>query len=199
MLGCLGKFIKLTILILAIIGFIAIGGVTFLKDFVKNPFSQAQESKMEKAYSIADFSKLDKEFEIVSSAKLPKIGKYVYIKHAASNQHFFLSKPAKKDLLTKNDFYTRKAHHKIKEFFKDYGKVIGINKLNIYQIQNSYGLNQEIPYVKFQVTLTNIPIKDINGYIGVANKENEDIIIISANTNDKYSQIITNALLTQIK
>ena len=198
MFGCLGKFIKFIILILAIIGFIAIGGVTFLKDFIENPFSQAQESKMEKAYSISDFSKLDKEFEIVSSAKLPKIGKYVYIKHAASNQHFFLSKPTKKDLLTKNDFYTQKAYDKINKFVKDYHPIF-VNEFRLFQIQNGYGLNQEIPYVKFQATLENIPIKNVNGVIGVANRENEDIIIISANTNDKYSQIITNALLTQIK
>ena len=104
MIGCLKKFIFLIILIFAVIGFFAVGGMNFVNEFIHNPFKQTPETKMEKASQIADFSKLNDEFELVSSSKLPKIGNYVYVKHNASAQKFYFAKPTKPETLTKQDF-----------------------------------------------------------------------------------------------
>lgn len=197
MFGCFGKFIRTIIIILAVIGFVAIGGVTFFKDFFHNPFSQPQASKMKKASEIADFSKLDPEFELVSSSKLPKIGNYVYIKHIASSQRFYFSKPSKPETLTKNDFITKESDVKIVSFVKDF-KLLQLENFEITGRGTLSALGQSIPYIKFKSDIVNFPVNGIQGIAGVASHGKENIIIVSTNTNGKYSQIVTNALLKQI-
>lgn len=198
MFGCLGKFIKTGVLILAVIGFVAIGGVTFFKDFIKNPFAQPQATKMEKASEIADFSKLDSEFELVSSSKLPKIGNYVYVKHIASSQKFFLAKPSKKDILTKNDFSTKKADVKILSFVNEM-KLMQFENFEITGRGSLSAFGQTVPFVKFKSDIVNFPVHGVQGIIGVASKDEANVIIVAVNSHGKYSQIITNVLLNQLK
>ena len=49
MFGCLKKIINIIIILLAVVGFIAIGGTNIVKDLIENPLSPAQSSKAEKA------------------------------------------------------------------------------------------------------------------------------------------------------
>ena len=198
MFGCLGNFIKAGILLLAVIGFVAIGGVTFFKDFIKNPFAQSQATKMEKATEIADFSKLDSEFELVSSSKLPKIGNYVYVKHIASSQKFFFAKPSKKHTLTKNDFNTKEADVKILSFINEI-KVMQFENFEITGRGSISAFGQNVPFVKIQSDIVNFPVHGVQGIVGVAYKDNANIIIVAVNSDGKYSQIITNVLLNQLK
>lgn len=198
MFGCLGKIIKSIIIILAIIGFIAIGGVTFFNDFFHNPFSKPQANKIQKAAEIADFSKIDEEFELVSSSKLPKIGNYVYLKHGASSQRFYFSKPTKSETLTKKDFSTKEADVKILNFVKDF-KLLQLENFEITGRGTMTALGQTIPYVKFKSDIVNFPINGIQGIVGVASHESSNIIIVSSNSYGKYSQIITDVLLKELQ
>ncbi|MCR5261062.1 MAG: hypothetical protein K6C94_04415 [Candidatus Gastranaerophilales bacterium] len=198
MFGCLKKFIFIIILILAAIGFVAIGGWQFVSEFIHNPFQQAQTTKMEKAAQIADFSKIDKEFELVSSSKLPKIGNYVYVKHGATSQRFYFSKPTKNDTLTKADFNNKKANEKIMDFVKDF-KILQFENFEIKGQDSVKAMGQTIPYVKFDSDIVNIPVHGVQGIIGVAEQDGKNVIIISMNTYGKYSQIITNVLLNELK
>lgn len=198
MFGCLKNIVNIIIILLAIIGFIAIGGMNFVNDFIHNPFSSAQSTKAEKAAQIADFSKLDKEFELVSSSKLPKIGNYVYLKHAATSQNFFMAKPKDKETLTKADFNDKKAEEKILEFVKEF-KVLRLENFEIAGKSSMKAFNQTVPYVKFKSDVVNLPVHGVEGIVGVAEKEGKNIIIVATNTNGKYSQIVTNALFSEIK
>lgn len=198
MFGCLKKFIFLVIIILAVIGFFAIGGMDFVSRFIENPFSQPQKSKMEKAAQIADFSKIDKEFELVSSAKLPRIGNYVYVKHGATSQRFYFSMPTKADTLTKADFNTKEADVKILTFVKDF-KVLQFENFSIKGHGSMQAMGQTIPYIKFEADIVNLPIHGMQGIIGVAAHKDKNVIIIAMNTYGKYSQIITNVLLNELK
>lgn len=198
MFGCLKSVINIAIFFLAVIGFIAIGGMNFVNDFIHNPFSSAQSSKAEKAAQIADFSKLDEEFELVSSSKLPKIGNYVYLKHASTSQNFFMAKPKDTETLTKADFNTKKADEKILEFVKEF-KVLRFENFEIKGRSTTKAFNQTVPYVKFQSDVVNLPVHGVEGIIGVAEKDGKNMIIVATNTNGKYSQIVTNALFSEIK
>ncbi|MBQ2645692.1 hypothetical protein IJG14_09000 [bacterium] len=198
MFGCLKKFIFSIIFIFAIIGFISIGGINFFNEFIHNPFKQPQKTKFEKASQIADFSKLDKEFEIVSSSKLPKIGNYVYIKHIVSSQKFYISIPSNNDILSKNDFYSKRAETKILDFIKNL-KILQFENFEIKGSSSLNALGQTIPYIKFESDIVNLPVHGIQGIIGVASKGDKNMIIVSSNTYGKYSQIITEVLLKELK
>lgn len=198
MFGCLRKFIFSIILIFAAIGFFSVGGMKFINEFIHNPFAQPQASKMEKALEIADFSKLDKEFELVSSSKLPRIGNYVYVKHDATTQRFYFAKPTKPETLTKNDFNSKEAETKILDFVKDF-KLLHLENFEIKGKGSLKAMGQTIPYVKFESEVVNLPIHGIQGIIGVASQGDKNVIIVASNTYGKYSQIITNVLLDELK
>ncbi|MGN0014231.1 MAG: hypothetical protein ACI37T_02295 [Candidatus Gastranaerophilaceae bacterium] len=197
MFGCLGNFIRTIVLILAVVVFFAIGGVTFFKDFVNDFSSKFQIIQAQKAEEIADFSKLDKEFEIVSSSNLPKIGKYVYIKHGTSSQKFYLLKPDKKGMLTKKDFSTKEADNKILSFVENL-KILHLENFEITGRGTMPYQTQTIPYVKIKSEISNLPIKGIEGIVGTAVFNNENIIVIAINSKGKYSGIITEVLLQQM-
>lgn len=197
MFGCLGKFIRTIVLILAVVGFFAIGGVTFFKDFVNNFSSRFQIIQSQKADEIADFSNLDKEFEIVSSSKLPKVGQYVYIKHGASSQKFYILKPEKIEMLTKEDFATKEADNKILTFVKNW-KILQLDNFQITSRGTISAQGQTIPYVKIKSDISNLPISGIEGIVGTAVFNNKNIIVLSVNSNGKYSQIITEVLLKEL-
>ena len=198
MFGCLRKIITAFVFILALIGFFSIGGLTFFKDFIHNPFAQVQETKIQKAADIADFSKLNNEFELVSSSKLPKIGNYVYVKHAVSSQKFFMAKPSEKNqILTKKDFSSNAAQQKILDFVKDF-KLFKLENFEITGRSSVNAMGQNIPYVKFKSDIVNVPMHGVEGIIGCAYKDGANIIIVAINSGGKYSQIITNVLLNEL-
>lgn len=198
MFGCLKKIITIVIILFAMIGFIAIGGTNIIEDFIHNPLSSAQTSKAEKAAQIADFTKMDKEFELVSSSKLPKIGNYVYVKHAATSQNFFMAKPKNTETLTKADFNTKKADEKVMNFVKDF-KVLRLENFEITGRGTMRAFNQTVPFIKFKSDVVNLPVHGTEGIVGVATRDDKNLIIVATNTHGKYSQIVTNALFTEIK
>lgn len=200
MFGCLRKIINIIIIILAVVGFIAVGGTNIINDFIHNPLSPAQTSKSEKAAQIADFSKLNKEFELVSSSKLPKIGNYVYVKHAATSQNFFMAKPKNAEILTKADFNTKKADEKIMNFVNDF-KVLRLENFEITGRGSMHAFEQTVPFVKYKAKIEKFPMhmRGTEGIVGVALKDNKNVIIVVANEKGKYSQIVTDALFTEIK
>ena len=62
------------------------------------------------------------------------------------------------------------------------------------------GISQKIPYVKVSAQISNLPMKDIEGILGVAELENgKNLIVISVNEKGKYSQIIADAFYKQVK
>ena len=201
MFGCFGKIIKTIVLILAIIGFVAIGGMNFILKFVKLPFGNNQENKLEKAEKIADFSKLNEEFEIISSGSIPLTCNYVYVKHGATGQKTVFTVFRKQETLTAEDFSTENANTKIQTFIKNF-KFLGFSFEN-YKIKNKgtlQALEQKIPYVQFEAEVSNLPTKGVQGIIGAAKtSDKKNLIIISFNSQGKYSKIITSALLSEIQ
>jgi len=203
MLGCLRKVIKTVIIIFAIIGFAAVGGFNLIKEQWNIHFGNKQENKVEKAEKIADFSKINGEFEIVSTGSIPFTGDYVYAKHTASEQKFLFFNPKNQKTLTQEDFYGEQTTvvSKINDF---------VNKFNIlgFKFENFkttgkgslHALNQNIPFVKFQADISNLPIKGTQGIIGAIKIKNEkNAILIVFNTQGKYSQIITSVFLSEVQ
>lgn len=198
-MGCLKFLIKVAIVVLAIIGFKALGGGEFIKNlhFFEKP---TQDELVAKSMDVADFTKIPDEYEIDRTANL--LGyKGVLAEHKASGQKLAVLNPAKSALLTKKDF----ADGSIKK------KLDGLNeklayqyiRLENFEITNQgsfHSMGQTIPYIKYRADVTNLPMKEIEGIIGVAeDKEQHSKILLSASEGGKYSQIITEQFFSKVK
>ncbi len=202
MKSLISNIFKLTILTLAVIGFISIGGM----DFVKNTFSNWQNGKsketlMEKANKIADFSKINKEeYEISKTANMMGY-KAVIAEHNASGQKFIIIDTTKEPLLTKKDFETGAVDEKIENLNKKLKKqFIHLENVQILKKSSMNALGQQVPYVKIEAEPKNMPsVKKVTGIVGASQKNEDSQLILAFNTDGKYSQIITEQFFKDVK
>lgn len=203
MKGCLSNIFKLIIFTFAIIGFMSIGGVDFIKTHLQDFdfFKKSQETLLDKANKIADFNNINKEeYEISKTANFMGY-KTVIAEHTATGQKFFIIETGKENLLTKKDFENGEINNKIDDLAKKLEKqFIHLENITIIKEATMYGLEQNIPYVKIEAIPSNMPtIKKITGIIGVYDNPDKSNIIIAVNTDNKYSQIITDQFFKDIK
>ncbi len=181
------------IIVLAIIGFNAIGGQKYIemaKDTVGNFIAR---HNFENAKKIGDFSKLNEEFQIDNTMSLMGY-KAVIAEHKASGQKMVILDSGKKVLLTQEDINSPEIDKKLKnlsEKFKYQGaKVQDIKVTNRGRI-DVYG--QNVPYAKFDAKITKLPVSDVSGIIAVVKtSDNSEKLTVALNEKKKYSQLITN-------
>lgn len=202
-MGCLKIIVRTAIVVLAIVGFKAIGGFDFIKNlhFFEKP---SQEVLIEKSKTVADFSKIPDEYEIDRTASL--LGyKGVLAKHKASKQKLVVLNPAQKTdkepFLSKKDFKDGTVDKKLNGLNeKLVYQYIRLENFKIMKKGQFQCMGQDVPYVKYEADVTNLPIKKIEGIIGVAqDKENHSKILLSASESGKYSQIITEQFFNKVK
>ena len=181
------------IIVLAIIGFNAIGGQKYIemaKDTVGNFIAR---HNFENAKKIGDFSKLNEEFQIDNTMSLMGY-KAVIAEHKASGQKMVILDSGKKVLLTQEDINSPEIDKKLKnlsEKFKYQGakvqdiKVTNRGKIDVY--------GQNVPYAKFDAKITKLPVSDVSGIIAVVKtSDNSEKLTVALNEKKKYSQLITN-------
>ncbi len=199
MKGCFGLIIKIAIVILAYIGFQTIGGVDFVKEQFDKWNHPSQDVLQEKAKKIADLSNINDEYIIDKTASVMDYH-FVLAEHKATGQKIMLVDPKKEDILTKEDFKTGEVDEKIKGLNDKFQyQLIRLENLKITKKGQIHTLDQTVPYVKFEADTVNLPIGHISGIIGVAQKDDKNIILASMNKSDKYSQIITESFFKQVK
>ncbi len=201
-MGCLKNIIKIIIIIFAIIGFKAVGGIgIFQGKFNFNFFEKPSQEKMqEKASKIADLSKINDEYEIEKTANV--IGfKAVMSEHKASKQKLIIIDTGKKDILTKEDFKTKEVDQKLKDLAdKIKYQFIRVEDLKITERGNIQTMGQTVPFVKFTAGTVNLPTPEIKGIIGAAvGKDGKNKLILSVTDGEKYSQIITQQFFKDVK
>ena len=202
-MGCLKLIIKLAIVILAIIGFKAIGGWDWcVKNFPKLHFGEkpTQEVLIQKSRDVADLSKIPDEYEISKSANV--LGyRAVIANHDASGQKLAVVNENKNLKLTKEDFKNGQLKKKIDGINKklEY-QYVHIENFKILKQGTMHAMGQTVPYALFEADVTNLPVKKIKGMISVAtDKEGKNKIIVSANEGNKYSQIIAQEFFKNVK
>lgn len=200
MKGCLSITAKAAAAVLIFFGLKYLGIVDFIQDKLKERNSAPQEQQIEKAKDIVDLSDIDEEYTIDKNFRFLK-NKIILIQHNASGQKTALFEPKNSSIVTKKDLEGGNLQEKIDNFAAKYqNKLIKFDKIKIQKQGNFKGLEQTIPYVKASCEITNLPVKDIEGILAAAElSENRNIIIISFNEKNKYSQIITEALISKIK
>lgn len=202
-MGCLKFVIKVLIVILAIIGFRALGGWDFIKNKLPVFEKPSQEVLLEKSKDVADFSNISEEYEIDRTANI--LGyKAVLAEHKATGQKLVVLNPGKTVLLTKDDFKDGKLQQKIDELNEKFAyQFIRFEEFKIIKQGTFKTMGQVVPYAKFEADVVNLPVKKIEGIIAVAEYKDGDKdkskTLISANSYNKYSHIITEQFFNSVK
>lgn len=181
------------LLVLAIIGFNAIGGQKYVEAVKVSVGNFIQEHALEGAKKIGNFSGLNEEFQIDNSVNL--VGyKAVIAEHKASRQKMVIVDSGKKPLLTQNDIKSDKVDKKLNDLadkFKYQAVTVQDIKITDRGTMKVYG--KDVPYAKFEAHVTKLPFKDVAGVVAsVTTSDGSEKLAFSISEKKKYSQLITN-------
>ena len=181
------------LLVLAIIGFNAIGGQKYVEAVKVSVGNFIQEHALEGAKKIGNFSGLNEEFQIDNSVNL--VGyKAVIAEHKASGQKMVIVDSGKKPLLTQNDIKSDKVDKKLDDLadkFKYQAVTVQDIKITDRGTMKVYG--KDVPYAKFEAHVTKLPFKDVAGVVAsVTTSDGSEKLAFSISEKKKYSQLITN-------
>lgn len=192
--------IKAFIIVLAIIGFNAIGGEKYIEPIKTAIVSFINHHKIDITKKIGDFSNLNEEFQIDNAVTLMGYNA-VIAEHSASGQKMIIVDSGKKSLLTQEEIKSDEINTKLKtlsEKFNYHGasirdiEVVSRGELSIY--------GQTVPYAKFRAKATKLPISDVGGIVAsVKTSDGSEKIALSINDNKKYSQLISNEFFREVK
>ncbi len=199
----LKNIITLVVLTLAVIGFMSIGGMDFVKKVFSNVswFNKSQETVMEKANKIANFSNINQEeYEISKTANIMGY-KAVVAEHNASKQKFIVIDSDKEPHLTKQDFDSGNIDNKIQTLNKKLKKqFVHFDNIKIIKKSTMQTMGQTVPYVKLEAEPRNMyGVKKVTGIVGVVGEGENAKTLIAFNTDNKYSQIITDQFFKDVK
>ena len=198
------RLIKITfnafLLVLAIIGFNAIGGEKYIETVKIGITNFIQQRAMENARKLGDFSNLHEEFQIDNTVNL--LGyKAVLAEHKVSGQKMCIIDSGKKTLLTKSDIQSAGLEQKLQDLVKNIKyqavsfqeiKIVSRGTINVY--------GQNVPYAKFEAKSNRFPISDLTGIVAaVKTSDNSDKVIISVSEKKKYSQLIAEEFFKNVK
>lgn len=181
------------LLVLAIIGFNAIGGQKYVEAVKVSVGNFIQEHALEGAKKIGNFSGLNEEFQIDNSVNL--VGyKAVIAEHKASGQKMVIVDSGKKPLLTQNDIKSDKVDKKLNDLadkFKYQAVTVQDIKITDRGTMKVYG--KDVSYAKFEAHVTKLPFKDVAGVVAsVTTSDGSEKLAFSISEKKKYSQLITN-------
>ncbi len=188
------------IIVLAIIGFNAIGGQKYVEAVKVSIGNFIQERAAENAKKIGDFSKLNEEFQIDNAVNL--VGyKAVLAEHKASGQKMIIVDSGKKPLLTQEDIKSSEVDKKLKNLAEKFKyQAITVQDIKIVDrgSMNVYG--ESVPYAKFEAKVTKLPFSDISGVVAsVTTADGAEKLALALSEKNKYSQLITNEFYKGVK
>lgn len=200
MKGCLSLIIKTVIAVLVFCGLMHLGVVDYVKNKIDEHKGAQQEQILDKTKDVVDLSQIDDEYSVEKNLKLLK-NRMIIAEHNATGQKMIMIEPRNGDILTKDDITSDGLQEKIDSLLKKYKyQLIKFDKFEVSKKGNLSGIGQKIPYAKVNIQVSNLPVKELEGIVGVAEAENgKNLIVVSVNQKGKYSQIITEAFYKKVK
>ena len=199
-MGCFKNFLKALVLVLAIIGFISIGGKDFFIQKWNEFNNPPQVVMLERAKKVGDFSQVGDEYEIDRAASALSYDG-VLAEHKASGQKMIVLDSGIKPLLTPEDFKENKVGEKLNGLTKKFKySVINIQDLKLTKKGYIKTFGQNAPYVRFSAKISKVPSGQVEGIISsVKTSDGKSRVLISANEKGKYSQIISKEFFKKVK
>ena len=200
MKGCLSIGIKIIIGVLVFFGLLHLGVIDFIKDKLGEFQNPSGQQVVDKTKDVVDLSAIDEEYAIDKNLKILQ-NRMIIAEHNATGQKMIMIEPKNENILTKDDINADNIQQKLDNIANKYKyKVVKFDRIEVTKHGKFSGINQEIPYVKIKAEISNLPIKSMEGILGVAELENgKNLIVVSVNERGKYSQIITDAFYEKVK
>ena len=199
-MGCLRNIIRAFILLLAVVGFMSLGGKDLIAKYVINRLNPPHDVIVERAQKVGDFSNISDEFELERAAGILGYNA-VAAEHKSSGQKLFVIDAKDKRLITKEDLQSDEAEEKLKKALSKFKYQAGaVETLNVTKRGTLTSYGKTAPYIKFEAKIKKFPIGEISGIIStVDNTEGDSRILISVHEKNKYSQLIADEFFKKIK
>lgn len=199
-MGCLKNIFKAVIIVLAVVGFMSLGGKDF---FVKkwNEFTNPpQDVMLERAKKVGDFSKVGDEFEIDKAASALGYNG-VLAEHKSSGQKMIVVDSGKKPLLTPEDFKDKTVDKKLQELTQKFKyQYVNVQDLKITKRGYIKSFGKKAPYVRFEAKANKLPIGDIKGIVSAVKTPSGEVkVLVSVNEKNKYSQLIAEEFFKNVR
>jgi hypothetical protein len=182
-----------TIIVLALIGFNAIGGQKYIEAIKDGVTNFIVQHNADNARKIGDFSKMNEEFIIDNTMNLAGY-KAVVAEHKASGQKMVILDSGKKSLLTKDDIKGQNIESKLQDLSEKIKyKGVKVQDLTITNKGTMEVYGQNVPFAKFEAHVSRLPISDIAGVVAsVQTSDGSEKLAFALSEKKKYSQLITN-------
>lgn len=199
-MGCLKNIIKALILVLAVIGFMSLGGKDFFIQKWNEFFNPPQDVMIERAKKVGDFSHIGDEFEIDKAASVLGYNG-VLAEHKSSGQKMMIIDSGKKPLLTPQDFKDKTVDKKLQDLTEKFKyQFVNVQDLKITKRGYIKAFGKKAPYVRFEAKANKLPVGEIKGVVSaVETKSGEVKVLVSVNEKNKYSQLIAEDFFKNIK
>lgn len=198
------RFIKIIfnafILVLAIIGFNAIGGQKYVEQIKTNVTNFVQERAEESAKKIGNFSNLHEEFQIDNTVNLFGY-KAVIAEHKVSGQKLCIVDSGKKPILTQMDIKGPELEKKLKGIVDKYKhQAISFQEIKVTTRGTLEVYGQRVPYAKFEAKSNKLPFSDLSGIVAsVKTSDGSEKIALAVSEKKRYSQLITDEFFKNVK
>lgn len=179
------------LLVLAIIGFNAIGGQKYIETAKYNVTKYLHERAEESAKKFGNFSNLHEEFEIDSTVNLFGY-RAVLAEHIATGQKMCIIDSKKKPLLTQNDIKASNLEGQLQSLADKFKyQAVSFHEIKVTSRGTMKIYGQDVPYAKFEAKANKLPFSDLAGVVAsVTTSDGSEKIAISINEKKKYSQLI---------
>mgnify|MGYP003292002160 CR=1 FL=1 len=198
------RFIKIIfnafLLVLAIVGFNAIGGQKYVEMVKTNVGNFIQERALENAKKMGDFSNLHEEFQIDNTVNLLGYSA-VLAEHKASGQKMCIIDSGKKPLLTQEDIKSSELDNKMKSLVNKFKyQAISFQELKVVSRGNMIVYGQKVPYAKFEAKATKLPFSELGGIVSsVKTSDGSEKLVLSVSEKKRYSQLIADEFYKNIR
>lgn len=188
------------LLVLAFIGFNAIGGQKYVETAKTHITKFVQERTMENAKKFGNFSNLHEEFEIDSTVSLFGY-KGVIAEHQASGQKMCIIDSKKKPLLTQEDIKSANLESQLQKLADKFKyQSVSFHEIKIISRGTIDVYGKNVPYAKFEAKANKLPFSDLSGMVAsVKTSDGSEKLIISLNERKRYSQLIADEFYNNIK
>ena len=182
-----------TIIVLALIGFNAIGGQRYIEAIRDGIGTFIAQHNSESIKKIGDFSKINEEFIIDNTMSIAGY-KAVLAEHKASGQKMVILDSGKKTLITKEDIQGQSIDTKLKDLSEKVNyKGVKVQDLSVVNRGTIELYGQKVPYAKFDAHVSRLPISDISGMVAsIKTSDGNEKLALSLSEKKKYSQLIAN-------
>ncbi|MCQ2738707.1 MAG: hypothetical protein MJ237_00610 [bacterium] len=198
------RIIKITLnaflLVLAIIGFNAIGGEKYVEMAKTQIGNFIQQRISNNTKSLGDFSNLHEEFQIDNTINV--LGyKGLIAEHKVSGQKLCIIDSGEKSLLTKSDIQGNNIETQLQDLASKFKyQAISFKEIKVTSKGNLSIYGQTVPYAKFEAKSNRFPVSDLAGIVAVVQtSDGSNKIALAICDKKKYSQLITDEFFKNVK